>query len=433
MPPRRPALSAVPDPEPASERTSQLKPLEALSSAVESGAGLFEVVRAAARVLDASLVLLDDAGAKLAVAARSPADERALSEAGARGSGRSDTEEIELRVGDEPVGRLRARWRSDPPETAVLALVRTLVAAELERRRGPERASRRAVGSLIEALMSRGVPDAGELVERTRAVGIDLSKGGNVIVARAHPRAPSEDDWRARVLAVAEGAARSVAAGAIAAPLGREQHLPPAEVMVVVPDADESLGRRTATAVARELEAALRGFSFAVGRGRPATTSERLGAAADEALLAANVAEGEGHRTLLDFGEIGAYRVLLPYMRHDAAELRHFYADTVEPLVAYDEQYETSNLVRTLETFLAADAVVADTAERLFTHRHTVRYRLERIRDLCGLDVNSSDGREKLSLGLKAMRVLGIAEPAGPALEAGTEAGRVPRRGQPEE
>ena len=37
------------------------------------------------------------------------------------------------------------------------------------------------------------------------------------------------------------------------------------------------------------------------------------------------------------------------------------------------------------------------------------------------------DGREKLSLGLKAMRVLGIAAPRGPATEPGAEGGRVPR------
>ncbi len=424
MPPRRPALSAVPDPEP--ERAVGLAGLEAVSAAVESGAGLFEVVRAAARALDASLVLLDVAGAKLAVAARSPADERAL--AGARAD---DAEEIELRVGDEPVGRLRVRWRSEPPDASVIALVRTLVAAELERRRGPERASRRAVNELVAALMARGGLDGAELVARARELGVNLARGGNVIVARAHPHKPSEDDWRARVLAVAEGAARSVAPGAVAAALERDHAQLAAEVIVVIPDPDESLGRRTATAVVRELQAALRGFSFAVGRSRPANAPGRLAAAADEALLAANVAEGEGGRTSVDFAEIGAYRVLLPYMRHDVNELRRFYADTVEPLVTYDEQYETSNLVRTLETYLAADAVVADTAERLFTHRHTVRYRLERIRDLCGLDVNSSDGREKLSLGLKAMRVLGIAEPAGPALEAGAEAGRVPRRGGP--
>ena len=70
---------------------------------------------------------------------------------------------------------------------------------------------------------------------------------------------------------------------------------------------------------------------------------------------------------------------------------------------------------------------VAGTAARLFTHRHTVRYRLERVRDLTGLDVSSTDGRERLGVGLKAMRVLVIASPQGPATEAGARGGRVTR------
>ena len=70
---------------------------------------------------------------------------------------------------------------------------------------------------------------------------------------------------------------------------------------------------------------------------------------------------------------------------------------------------------------------MAGTAQRLFTHRHTIRYRLERVKELSGLDVGSTDGREKLSLGLKAMRVLGIAHRGGPATEAGAGGGRVPR------
>src|SRR5205807_10400492 len=107
------------------------------------------------------------------------------------------------------------------------------------------------------------------------------------------------------------------------------------------------------------------------------------------------------------------------------AELQRFYSAPLEPLIAYDEQYETE-LVQTLETFLDCDGNVAQTAQRLYTHRHTVRYRLERVRELSGLDVGSSDGRERLSLGLKAMRVLGIAAAAGPATESGAEAGRVP-------
>ena len=125
------------------------------------------------------------------------------------------------------------------------------------------------------------------------------------------------------------------------------------------------------------------------------------------------------------FEATGAYRLLLPAMSEDPAELQRFYAETVEPLVAYDEQYETG-LVQTLETYLDCDGNVAGTAQKLFTHRHTVRYRLERVRDLSGLDVSSTDGREKLGLGLKAMRVLGIVPPHGPASEAGAETGRVP-------
>ena len=74
--------------------------------------------------------------------------------------------------------------------------------------------------------------------------------------------------------------------------------------------------------------------------------------------------------------------------------------------------------MQTVEAFLDADGNVAGTAAKLFTHRHTIRYRLERVRELSGLDVGSTDGREKLSLGLKAMRVLGIAAPSGPAAEA---------------
>ena len=130
--------------------------------------------------------------------------------------------------------------------------------------------------------------------------------------------------------------------------------------------------------------------------------------------------------SVLGFDEIGVYRLLLSTMSENPDELQRFYADTVEPLIAYDEQYET-DLVQTLETFLDCDGNVAQSAQRLFTHRHTIRYRLERVRELSGLDVGSSDGREKLSLGLKSMRVLGISTPQGPATEAGAEGGRVPR------
>ena len=199
----------------------------------------------------------------------------------------------------------------------------------------------------------------------------------------------------------------------------------PARSIVIVPDADGETGRRVSSSVLRELESGLPGFAFAIGRSRHAVDPRDLHRAGNEALLAVNVVEGDIERAELAFEETGTYQLLLPYMQ-DPAELKRFYNETVRPLVLYDEQYET-DLLGTLATFLDCDANVNATAARLITHRHTVRYRFERVRELTSLDVSSTDGREKLSLGLKAMRVLGIAAPRGPASEPGAEGGRVPR------
>jgi len=404
------------------EAELDLTVLDAITDAVESGAGLHEVVRAAARALDASLVLTDRGGGTVAVAVQSPADEAAVK---ADGDG---VEAYELRVADEPVGTLRMRSRSgipSPPTPALVRLVTTLIASEVERVRAPERASQAAASAFVQRLFERD--QSGETIQTgAEQVGLSLEQGATVLVMRAHSLAPAGDGWRMRALEVAERGARAVVPGALAA-RAELTATSGIEVVLVLPGDDEPAARRAAESVLRELQAGLPGHGFAVGRSRVAADAADLHRGASEALLAANVAESDPERPLLAFDETGAYRLLLPAMSEDPAELQRFYAETVEPLVAYDEQYETE-LVTTLETFLDADGNVAGTAARLFTHRHTIRYRLERVRELSGLDVGSTDGREKLSLGLKAMRVLGIATRGGPAREAGAEGGRVPRR-----
>ena len=398
-----------------SRRTPDLTALAAITDAVEAGAGLPEILRAAARALDASLVLIDRSASVLAVAARSPADERSLMR---------DTEgvnTIELKVAEVSVGRLRMRVRDDDPDASLLRLVTTLIASEVERVRAPERASEEAATTFQRAVLERTIRDRDDLVARGKELGTDLAVGGSVVVVRAHPRNPTEDDWRRRLLAVSGRGARSIAPGSIAAPSERDS----GEVVVLVPDPDGDTGRRVASAIMRELESGLSGFAFALGRSRRAEDPLDLHRAGNEALLAANVVEGDPERSALAYEETGTYQLLLPHM-NDPAELKRFYSETVRPLVAYDEQYET-DLLGTLSTFLECDANVNATAARLITHRHTIRYRFERVRELTGLDVSSTDGREKLSLGLKAMRVLGIAAPRGPATEPGAEGGRVPR------
>src|SRR5205823_4671259 len=195
-----------------------------------------------------------------------------------------------------------------------------------------------------------------ELLATAAGLGLRLDRGGSVIVAHAQPLAPTDEDWRRRVLAAADRAARAGGTTAVAASSQRPGARD-GEIVVLVADPDDAVGRRAAEAIRGEFEANLRGFAHAVGRSRAAEDPMDLHRAGKEARLAANVAQS---------------------------------------------------------------------AQRLFTHRHTIRYRLERVRELTGHDVGSTYGREQLSLGLKAMRVLGIPPRAGPAAEPGTEAGRVP-------
>jgi sugar diacid utilization regulator len=392
--------------------------LDALAEAVESGAGLPAVARAAARVLGASVALIDRSGAVLAVAGASPDQERKLL------AGGGEVTTVELRVADSSVGELRYRAAA-PPEAAIARMVTTLLALELERSRAPEWESEEVASAFVGAVFGRQVTDRGDIVARAAELGADLEKGAGALLVRAAPRAAQTGDWRARVLSLAMRTLRSLAPGALATAEAGELA---AEIAVIVPAEDERRLARAATGLARELEDALPGFHLTIGSSRRVADPVDLYRAGNEARLAVNVGEAEG-RPLLAFEDTGAYRLLLPAMSEDPGELERFYAETIEPLAAYDDQYETE-LVATVEAYLANDGNVAATAKQLFTHRHTIRYRLERVRELCGHDVSATEGREKLGLGLKAMRVLGIASPRGPALEPGAEGGKVPRGGE---
>lgn len=390
--------------------------LSAIAAVAAGDRGLPELVRSLARELGGGAMLLDGAGSVLVLAARSSTDEKALS------SGGAGVERFSLSAGGADVGELRLRRPASAPGIAadVETLLMQLVASELARLQVPVQASEEAAAELLAKLTRAGRGDPDEAAAGAAALGIDLARGLTMLVVRARVQSSAPDGWRERVTGAAWRGARAANAASIAGS-GRGD-APYAEVLILLPTAEDSDAVRATDAVIRELRA-LPGHTLAAGRSRIARDGGELVRAADEAELAVNVAEGtapeEDGVRLLAFEDTGAYRLLLPAMSDDPDELRRFYDETIAPVAAYDGQYET-NLVQTIDAFLEADGNVANTAQRLFTHRHTIRYRLERVRELSGLDVGSTDGRERLSLGLKAMRVLGIPGPAGPASERAT-------------
>ena len=72
------------------------------------------------------------------------------------------------------------------------------------------------------------------------------------------------------------------------------------------------------------------------------------------------------------------------------------------PLVNYDRE-RGSGLVRTLSVYFETGSNASETADRLFLHRNSLLYRLERIQTLTGLDLKDRDSGLILQLGLLAL------------------------------
>ena len=79
------------------------------------------------------------------------------------------------------------------------------------------------------------------------------------------------------------------------------------------------------------------------------------------------------------------------------------FAGLVRPLVEHDRE-RRGDLVKTLRVYFAAGANASEAADRLFLHRNSMLYRLERIRGLTGLDIKDHRVALAMQLGLLAMQ-----------------------------
>ncbi len=141
----------------------------------------------------------------------------------------------------------------------------------------------------------------------------------------------------------------------------------------------------------------LRALAGAAGAAVNALFRER-----NEQLQAAELLEALGSTIN---GQEETYRLLIGVLLRDPDELRALQGATISPLVAYDARHDTE-LLATLQAFLAHHGSTSETAEAMGLHRHTVGYRLARVHEVSGLSPHESDGRERLSLGLKAHQLL---------------------------
>jgi len=305
--------------------------------------------------------------------------------------------EIPIASGDESVGAVlmlegATTAAAEAAEYLHLAAVASLTEVAVEEARDEVEQNLR--GSFLEDLRTAHGLAPDELVRRGARLGCDLSRGAIALCAELHTDRP-----RHVVATIAEDLPGALAQHMESTPGsaqgGRVYALLPALAVDDAAEATLAAAARLASRLQRHGTVGLSSFY---------ADPAELGRAVQEAELVLDVLTVSGEPISEDINQ-GTYRLLFRVLASHPEEVRSFYEDTIAPVVRYDDQYRT-DLVGTLEAYLAANCHMSATATAIHAHRHTVAYRLERVRDLTGLDPMQSEDRERLGLGLKAYRII---------------------------
>ncbi len=301
--------------------------------------------------------------------------------------------EVPISSGDEVVGIVVMLHAPQPPapdagEYLHLAAVASLTEVAIEEAK--EEVEQNLRGSFLEDLRSRPDLEPREVVRRAGRLGCDLSRGAVVLCAELKTDRPRH------VVALIGGEYP----GALA------QHMED-RIYAILPAFGGDAAPEETLERARRLADRLRQHGT-VGLSSFYADPGEFGRAMQEAELVLDVLRqsegGGGDAHLKDIGT-GTYRLLFRVLASHPEEVRSFYEDTVAPIVRYDDQYRT-DLVGTLESYLEQNCNMNATAAAIYAHRHTVAYRLERVKELTSLDPMLSEDRERLGLGLKAYRII---------------------------
>jgi sugar diacid utilization regulator len=304
-----------------------------------------------------------------------------------------------------------------PEDVVVLYWAGRALEAELGKERVRLETELGVRGDFVDDVISGHHGSVDLLLQRARYLGADLSSGALAVVVDIDDFAGYLGRRRLKESAIQELKRRLADAVRLQARgLFSNFLLGPRSDNVIVflgpsgEDPIEELAEKAlslAARVQRYVKGLLPDLTVSVGIGRfkddPATLSD--------AYSEADVALEIGHRisgpsSVSTFEKTGTYKLLFRVLQEEPEELEFFYTETLAPVVAYDSRYSTE-LVSTLTTYLGNDASTARTAADLFAHRHTIRYRLDRVKELTRLDVDKSEDRERLTLGIKAMQLLG--------------------------
>ena len=307
--------------------------------------------------------------------------------------------------------------RLGPEDVVLLYWARRVLEAELGKERIRLETELGARGDFVDDLVSGHYGSVELLLQRARYLGADLTEGALIMVvdiddfarylARRRPKEPAIQELKRRLADAVRLQTRQLFSNFLLGPRSDNVILFLGFAEGESPEDLPEKAQLLAKAIQRYVKGLLPDLTVSVGIGDFKQDPAQLPEAYSEARVALEI----GHRihgpsSVSTFGKTGTYKLLFRVLQENPEELEAFYGETLEPVVHYDSRYGTE-LVQTLITYLGNDASTVRTAGDLFAHRHTIRYRLDRVSELTGFDIDKSEDRERLTLGIKAMQLLG--------------------------
>ncbi len=117
-----------------------------------------------------------------------------------------------------------------------------------------------------------------------------------------------------------------------------------------------------------------------------------------EARYALEFAQSKADQSIIRFGDMGMYKFLMPLRTNKW--MMQYCVNLVEPIVEYDEK-NGSELLRTAQVYFEVGCDIKATAEVLFQHGNTIRYRMDRIRHILENDVKKEYVEQELAVAVR--------------------------------
>lgn len=105
------------------------------------------------------------------------------------------------------------------------------------------------------------------------------------------------------------------------------------------------------------------------------------------------------------FNDIGIFSILMPFV--DETWMQGFYNRIIHPIQSYDEKYN-SELFHTAIKYIENDGKIIETANSLFLHKNTIRYRIGKIKELLNMEDCEGSFYEQLSIAVKLYKIYNL-------------------------